>query len=852
MILGIDFGTSKSVVAVWENGQPVVIPDLSGRRTMPSVVMVAPDERLYVGWEARNHPARYESEHFTISSIKRLMGKAGETGWGHFRTYPQEVSALILGRLKMQAETYLGREVTGAVIAVPAHYDINQRWATLQAAEIAGLKAYRLVNEATAAVLTFSILQKRPEGVALVFDFGGGTLDVSIVRFGDRVYEVLATAGDDRLGGDDFDAVILEHVLQEAKKRLGASLQLSPLQVAVLKEAATRAKIDLSTAQTTTISLPGFFSGTNGHQNLDVSLDRGTFERLCGGLFDRAMAVLQRALTDAGGALTDTPLTDVLLVGGTCRIPCVRDMVRQKTGLAPRPGVDPETGVAQGASIQAAVLSGAYDDVLLLDAVAATYSVAMKGDVASPIIERNTTIPVRRSHPFTTTADNQTEVTVRVVQGESAVASQNILVGEIHLVGLPPAPAGIAQIEVSFEIDAESTFSVRAQDRATGREVKSAMEAPYRLNPAQVRVLQRKVAQELQAARQAEGAARERQRAEMAGQAALALAAKVEGLLVRQAGVLGAHEAALLAGGRDLIRDYAGRGVPPQDLEALVSHVSGAYSSAVLSLLEAAVRSLAASPELARWLDETGDAWQTPAVLAATLADFGSRFKDDVDRIVALMSDQEPQAQPPLAQQLLAKLSDSPAAVLCAEIILIRQAQVRAGIHRIPAGKAGDRRLAHIFWLGELAQNNPEGVRRAAAQEVQELCRGSECFFLGEYLALETDPEVTQRLEDCLRAIPLEAWLRRYFGAEPMDMDGDRDRLAKGAAALKNSRDAAVWHVLPPDVRRFFEMVRKTGDQGGALSVPDKLFLWKLARDRHEFAPAANLLPQISARKSKQ
>lgn len=785
MIVGIDFGTTKSVAAVMQSGTPIAIPDLQGRCSMPSLVMVAPDERLYIGWDALAHPFRYQSEYFTINSIKRLMGKTGETGWGRFRTYPQEVSALVLGRLKMQAEAYCDSEISKAVIAVPAHFDINQRWATTQAAEIAGLKVLRLLNEATAAVLTYSLLRGKQEGKTLVFDFGGGTLDVSIVSFGEGFYEVQCVSGDDRLGGDDFDQIILDYVLESIKKQCGTSLELSPMHYLILKEAAARAKIDLSGALNTRIYLPGFMCSTNRHYDVDVPLERGTFERLCNKLFERAETILRTAMEVQ---YRENPLTDVLLIGGTSRIPYIKESVWKITGLKPSVGIDPEVGVAQGASILAGCLSGELRNLLLLDVVPGTYSLAVKGDVAEPLIWRNTNIPTKNSHTFTTTKDNQTELIVSVYQGEKTAASQNNFVGEVRLPGIPPAPAGMPQIEVTFDVDANNSLAVSAKDKATGHEVRVVMEAPYRLNPAQMKVLQRRVDQELHAIRQQETEARERERVEVARRAAISLLKRIEGLLAVYGDALEANQISLLVAGKGVIGDYLAWHVPGKDLQVLVSSVRLTYKDAFLTIAQHAARLAAYSPELAQWMANAESNWQIPALLKTSFEEFGNRFKNAVERVVALFRNEDATSLKRLGQELLDRLRDSPTVALCTAIILSHFAGLHPKVQGLNITEAKDAFLFRIFLLGELAEHNPPTVRQAAAHELFLAYKGTDCFFLVDYLAAERDPEIASLLEKCLGEIPVGCWLRRFIAAEPAEKKG----LTANAVTLREVRRDSV------------------------------------------------------------
>ncbi len=487
--VGIDFGTSKSCAAVLQNGVPVVVTDPRGRRTEPSVVMVDPQGQLHAGWDAVDSPLKYRSQSFTISSVKRLMGTCGERQWGRFKTFPQEISALLIALLKARTETCCQSEISSAVIAVPAHYDLHQRWATIQAAEIAGFRAVRLVNEATAAVLAYKHQSAVAESV-LVFDFGAGTLDVSVVEWGDGVAEVKASAGDDQLGGDDFDHLLVKSAIANLNKQNG-NVKLDEFQMLVLREAARQAKVQLTSASEANIFIPGFVSTSRGHVDLNHQITRAEFEEMSRPLFDRAARVLTLALQDS--RLLHARPSKLLLIGGTSRIPYVRDMVKRAVGLEPITGLDSESGVCEGACILSGVFSGTFRDLLLLDVTPASYSVGLKDDTASVLIARNTTIPTSKIASFTTTEDNQTELTVRIYQGERAKTSQNNFVGQLRLTGLQPAASGTPQIDVCFEIDAHGTLRASATDRTTGRQVTSVLDSPYKLNPAQMKLLQRKV-----------------------------------------------------------------------------------------------------------------------------------------------------------------------------------------------------------------------------------------------------------------------------------------------------------------------------------------------------------------------
>lgn len=495
MIVGIDLGTTKSVVGAYQGGKPIIIPDAEGRTSIPSTVLVTPQEEIFAGHAATKHPDYLQGKSITISSVKRLMGKKGETGWGWWKTYPQEISALILAQLKSQAEMYLGQEVKDAVIAIPSHFDESQRRATKEAAVIAGLSPLRLLNEATAAVLTYGHLHLANKTVQeeeiLVFDFGGGTLDVSAIRFGEGVYEVLSIEGDSRLGGDDFDEIIVSYVLDQCRQKIGAFLELTPSQKAILRQAATRVKIELSQAPSAAIHYPSFLKIGEKHADLEVSLDRNTYERLSRSLFDRAAAVLRKVI-DSTRVRGD--FRKVLLIGGSSRIPYVKTMIKKELRIEPFHAMDSEMSVAQGATISAGILSGKLKEVLLLDVVPGTYGIETQGGEFTPIIKKNESIPIRKSYAATTTRDNQRSVAIRVLQGEGSTATDSLCLSTIVLENIPLAPKGVPQIEVTFDIDANMTLHASAKDLATGKEQSLVVESPYGLNPAQVKLMSRKIA----------------------------------------------------------------------------------------------------------------------------------------------------------------------------------------------------------------------------------------------------------------------------------------------------------------------------------------------------------------------
>jgi molecular chaperone DnaK len=488
-IIGIDLGTTNSVVAVMEGGEPVVIPSAEGSRLVPSVVAFNPKsgERL-VGQVARRQ-AVVNSEN-TIFSIKRFMGRkfsdpevqkareilpyhVGEAPNGDVRVYmggkeysPPEISAMILAKLKSDAEAYLGEPVTRAVITVPAYFNDSQRNATKDAGKIAGLEVLRIINEPTASSLAYGLDKKGDETIA-VFDLGGGTFDISILDVGDGVFEVKATNGDTFLGGDDFDQRIIDWVAAEFMRQEGIDLRGDRQALQRLKEAAEKAKIELSSVMETEINLPFITADASGPKHLSIILTRSKLEQLTEDLIERTIGPCGRALEDAG--LKPQDIDEVILVGGMTRMPAVQEAVRKFFGREPHKGVNPDEVVAIGAAIQAGVLGGEVKDVLLLDVTPLTLSIETLGNVATAIIERNTTIPTRKSQIFSTATDNQSEVEIHVVQGERPMASDNKSLGKFTLDGIPPAPRGVPQIEVTFDIDADGILKVSAVDKATGR-----------------------------------------------------------------------------------------------------------------------------------------------------------------------------------------------------------------------------------------------------------------------------------------------------------------------------------------------------------------------------------------------
>ena len=466
-IIGIDLGTTNSCVAVMEGGQPVVIANTEGARTTPSIVAFTKNGERLVGEPAKRQAVTNAEK--TISSIKREMGTDYKKEIDGKKYTPQEISAMILQKLKADAENYLGEKVTEAVITVPAYFNDAQRQATKDAGKIAGLDVKRIINEPTAAALAYGLDNEKEQKI-MVYDLGGGTFDVSIIEIGDGVIEVLSTSGDNRLGGDDFDNKITQWLLTEFKNQEGVDLSTDKMALQRLKEAAEKAKKELSSATTTNINLPFITATADGPKHLDLNLTRAKFDELTHDLVERTSVPVQNALRDAG--ITAADLGQVLLVGGSTRIPAVQDKVKALTGKEPSKNLNPDECVAIGASIQGGKLAGdaGAGDILLLDVTPLSLSIETMGGIATTLIERNTTIPTRKSQIFSTAADNQTAVDINVVQGERKFAKDNKSLGQFRLDGIPPARRGVPQIEVTFDIDANGIVNVSAKDLGTGKE----------------------------------------------------------------------------------------------------------------------------------------------------------------------------------------------------------------------------------------------------------------------------------------------------------------------------------------------------------------------------------------------
>jgi molecular chaperone DnaK len=463
-IIGIDLGTTNSCVSVLEGGEPKVIPNPEGNRTTPSVVAFKNGERQ-VGEVAKRQAITNPN---TIISIKRYMGTDHKTSVEGKDYTPQEISAMILQYLKSFAEDYLGEKVEKAVITVPAYFNDSQRQATKDAGRIAGLEVERIINEPTAAALAYGLDKMDEDQTILVYDLGGGTFDVSILELGDGVFEVRATAGDNKLGGDDFDQVIIDYLVQEFKKENGIDLSKDKMALQRLKDAAEKAKKDLSGVTSTQVSLPFITAGEAGPLHLEVTLSRAKFDELSADLVERTMGPTRQALKDAG--LSANEIDKVILVGGSTRIPAVQEAIRKALGKEPHKGVNPDEVVAMGAAIQGGVLTGDVKDVVLLDVTPLSLGIETMGGVATKLIDRNTTIPTSKSQVFSTAADNQTAVDIHVLQGERPMAADNKTLGRFQLSDIPPAPRGIPQIEVTFDIDKNGIVNVSAKDLGTGKQ----------------------------------------------------------------------------------------------------------------------------------------------------------------------------------------------------------------------------------------------------------------------------------------------------------------------------------------------------------------------------------------------
>ncbi|HNJ81118.1 MAG TPA: molecular chaperone DnaK, partial [Methanoregulaceae archaeon] len=481
-VLGIDLGTTFSCMAIMEAGTPVVIPNAEGGRTLPSVVAFTKDGERLVGSLARRQAITNPTR--TIQSIKRKMGSTEKIKIDDKSYTPQELSAMILQKLKVDAEAYLGEKITKAVVTVPAYFNDAQRQATKDAGKIAGLDVLRIINEPTASALAYGI-DKEKDATVLVYDLGGGTFDVSILTLGDGVFEVKATSGNNFLGGDDFDKRVMDYLVEEFRKKEGIDLRTDPIAMQRLRDASENAKIELSQKMKTTINLPYITTGPTGPKFLDIDLTRAKLEQLIGDLVESTVQPVRQALADA--KMKPEDIHHVLLVGGSTRVPLVQETIKKILHKEPDKGINPDECVALGAAIQGAVLTGEAKDIVLLDVTPLTLGIETLGGIATKLIERNTTIPTRKSQIFSTAADGQTSVEIHVFQGERALAKDNFTLGRFQLSGIPPAPRGIPQIEVTFDIDANGIIHVSAKDLGTGNQQAITIKGDRRLSEDEIK-----------------------------------------------------------------------------------------------------------------------------------------------------------------------------------------------------------------------------------------------------------------------------------------------------------------------------------------------------------------------------
>lgn len=601
MFVGIDFGTTKSVVAVLKGCVPTVLPDENGRRYMPSIVAVAPDQSLRVGWDALNLPAldRWSSRFFTISSIKRSLGHLGKAKWGEFDAYPQEIAALILSRLKLYAEARLNSEITGVVLAMPAYFNINEKYALLEAAEVAGLRVLRVIHEPTAAALAYGWLRERNESVA-VFDFGGGSFDISILEIGEGVVEVKSTHGDTHIGGLDLTQAIVEYARGEFKRQEGLDIASHPEAMARLHEAAEQAKCELSSRSEVSLSLPYVVIGPPAI-HLDIGLSREHLEELTAPVQKRIADCCRQALADSG--LSTSEIDNVIMIGAATRTPSIASIAREVFQREPLRSLDPTEAVAMGAAVQAGVLAHEIVDILLLDVIPLTIGVEDADGVMMRMIPRNTTIPTRKSEKLVTSEDNQREIRIRLCQGEREIAADNIFIGEIVIRDLPPAPKGLLAVEVTFDLEGNGILRVQAKNLTSGQIVDTVTERPSCcLNEAQKKVLSRKVEAELRLERERIKAwLDERGREDADG-----FAKKIVRFVGQAALAMDAPTAMRLKEGERLIQDFVERRASADDLKALIARIKIVFDQAAVDRLLQALDRLWSSEAFRIWAEESG------------------------------------------------------------------------------------------------------------------------------------------------------------------------------------------------------------------------------------------------------
>jgi molecular chaperone DnaK len=813
VIIGIDFGTTKTIAAILEGGELKVIPDSKGRESIPSLVMVTPEQDFFVGWEAKEHRRRYESRHITINSIKRSLGKEREKSWGWLQTYPQAVAALILGRMKIEVEKSLGRKVNQAVIAIPAHYDINQRWAIKQAAEVAGFEVLRLINEANAAAFAYMATRSPRDTRVLVFDFGGGTLDVSVLELGGGVCEVKATAGDGQLGGDDFDQLLIDHVLQQARLEFGEFAPLDPFQQMVLREAVVKAKLELSASTFAQIYVPGLIP-TPGQslpfQPLNITVTREKFDALSRSLLGRAELILKQALKDSYIAKLDA----ALLIGGTSRIPAVRDLVRRTLNMEPYVGVDPENCVAQGAAFLAGILSGEETDALMLDTCPNALSVGTLGGVATQIVPRNSTIPTRYSMVFTTARDNESEISVTVYEGDRPMAADNILIGEVTLMGIPPAPRGIPQIEVAFDLDVNSMLNVSAKDLGTGREARTAVRAPFRLSAQQLELIQAIVDQEMEKVLAQEERELALMREEEAKRSLQAMQQAIENFLARCGDQLTDQQRSLIEGGASLLSDYRERCSSIEEQQRFQAGLASEMDNILCQLMVGRGLEIFNDNQFAPWVQEAVGSLAHEESVNRSMEDFATRNRP---RLESILVDLQTCSEVYKTQErVLSQLSAVPGAQLCFGLTLSSiNRYTPPDLQKFIESSEDDslsESLRLILLFCELSAGKPQKRRVAAARLLAEACRAEHLPALLNRVPDERNKDVQRHLMEACTKFPADVWLQQFFAA-----DAETQQRYMSDPVISPPLRAALTDVLPQRNEAEQQRIREAlAEIGGA------------------------------------